>query len=49
MTEAAQVYLADDDQKNIYSLVVHPLTGRVMIYNRYVEPPVEEQYDDEGN
>jgi len=49
MTEAAQVYLADDDQKNIYSLVVHPLTGRVMIYNRSVEPPVEEQYDDEGN
>jgi prepilin-type N-terminal cleavage/methylation domain-containing protein len=49
MTEAAQVYLSDDDQKNFYSLVVHPLTGRVQIYNRYVEPPVEEQYDDEGN
>jgi general secretion pathway protein H len=49
MTEAAQVYLSDDDEKTFYSLVVHPLTGRVQIYNRYVEPPVEEQYDDEGN
>jgi prepilin-type N-terminal cleavage/methylation domain-containing protein len=49
MTEAAQVYLSDDDEKTFYSLVVHPLTGRVQIYNRYVDPPVEEQYDDEGN
>jgi hypothetical protein len=49
MTEAAQVYLSDEEEKTFYSLVVHPLTGRVQIYNRYVEPPVEEQYDDEGN
>jgi general secretion pathway protein H len=49
MTEAAQVYLSDADQKNFYSLVVHPLTGRVQIYNRYIEPPVDKQYDDEGN
>src|SRR6185369_10853597 len=49
MTEAAQVYLSDDEEKTFYSLVVHPLTGRVQIYNRYVEPPVEEQYDDKGN
>jgi hypothetical protein len=49
MTEAAQVYLADEDEKTFYSLVVHPLTGRVQIYNSYVDPPVEEQYDDEGN
>jgi general secretion pathway protein H len=49
MTEAAQVYLSDDQEKTFYSLVVHPLTGRVQIYNRYVEPPVEEQFDDEGN
>jgi general secretion pathway protein H len=49
MTEAAQVYLSDEDQKNVYTLVVHPLTGRVQIYNRYVDPPVEKQYDDEGN
>jgi prepilin-type N-terminal cleavage/methylation domain-containing protein len=49
MTEAAQVYLSDEEGKTFYSLVVHPLTGRVQIYNRYVDPPVEEQYDDEGN
>jgi general secretion pathway protein H len=49
MTEAALVYLSDEDQKNVYSLVVHPLTGRVQIQNRYVEPPIEKQYDDEGN
>jgi prepilin-type N-terminal cleavage/methylation domain-containing protein len=49
MTEAAQVYLSDDEEKTFYSLVVHPLTGRVQIYNRYIDPPVEEQFDDEGN
>ena len=49
MTEAAQVHLSDEDGKNFYSLVVHPLTGRVQIFNRYVDPPVEEQFDDEGN
>jgi general secretion pathway protein H len=49
MTEAAQVYLSDDEEKTFYSLVVHPLTGRVQIYNKYVDPPVEEQWDDEGN
>jgi hypothetical protein len=49
MTEAAQVYLSDDDEKTFYSLVVHPLTGRVQIYNQFIEPPVEEQFDDEGN
>src|SRR5205814_4533902 len=49
MTEAAQVYLSDEEGKTFYSLVVHPLTGRVQIYNRYIDPPVEEQFDDEGN
>jgi general secretion pathway protein H len=49
MTEAAQVYLSDEEEKTFYSLVVHPLTGRVQIYNRYIDPPVEEQFDDEGN
>jgi prepilin-type N-terminal cleavage/methylation domain-containing protein len=50
LTEAAQVYLSDDDgQQSFYSLVVHPLTGRVRVHNTFVQPPVEEQYDDEGN
>jgi general secretion pathway protein H len=49
MTEAAQVYISDEEEKTFYTLVVHPLTGRVQIINKYVEPPVEEQFDDEGN
>jgi general secretion pathway protein H len=48
LTEAAQVYLSDGKQETYYTLVVHPLTGRVAIQNRYVEPPVDVQYDDEG-
>lgn len=47
MTEAAQVYLSDED-KSFYTLVVHPLTGRVQIYPKYVDPPVQEQFDDSG-
>lgn len=46
--EAAMVYLTDEDQEVTYSLVVHPLTGRVKIYNQYVEPPLETQVDDAG-
>jgi prepilin-type N-terminal cleavage/methylation domain-containing protein len=49
LTEAAQVYLSDESQKTFYTLVVHPLTGRVGIHNSYIQPPVEAQYDDEGN
>jgi prepilin-type N-terminal cleavage/methylation domain-containing protein len=48
MTEAAQVYISDEGGQNIYSLVVHPLTGRVEVINRYVDPPVDEQFDDAG-
>ena len=33
----------------IYSLVVHPITGRVRVYNYEVRPPVGAQVDDEGN
>lgn len=49
LTESALVYLSDDKQENFYTLVVHPLTGRVKVLNQFVEAPVEEQYDDEGN
>jgi hypothetical protein len=49
LTEAALVYLTDDHQQSFYTLVVHPLTGRVMIQNRFIDPPVDAQYDDEGN
>jgi general secretion pathway protein H len=49
LTEAALVYLSDRDGQKFYTLVVHPLTGRVIVNNRYVEAPVNEQFDDEGN
>lgn len=45
--EAAIVHLSDPDGKAQYSLVVHPITGRVRIYNEYVRPPVE-RLDDTG-
>jgi len=48
MTEAAIVHLTDKKREAFYSLVVHPLTGRVQIKNSYVEPPLEKQYDDDG-
>lgn len=47
--EPARVYLSDPKQEVVYTLMVHPLTGRVQVVNRYVAPPVEEQLDDEGN
>jgi general secretion pathway protein H len=47
MSEAAIVHLADKQRDTIYSLVVHPLTGRVQIKNSYVPPPLQKQYDDE--
>jgi len=48
MTEAAIVHLTDKKREAVYSLVVHPLTGRVQIKNFYVQPPLEKQYDDDG-
>jgi general secretion pathway protein H len=47
--EHAIVHLSDPAGETIYSLVVHPITGRVRIYNEYVKPPFEDQLDDEGN
>jgi general secretion pathway protein H len=47
-TEPAIVTLSDKDESSFYSLVVHPLTGRVQIYNQEIAPP-RTQTDDEGN
>lgn len=47
-TEPAIVTLTNGDQSSFYSLVVHPLTGRVQIYNEQIAPP-RTQTDDEGN
>jgi general secretion pathway protein H len=48
-TEPAIIHLSDPTQQTIYSLVVHPITGRVRIYNSYVQPPLDMRVDDEGN
>ncbi len=48
-TEAAYVHLREKHSDAFYTLILHPLTGKVQIHNSYVEPPVREQFDDEGN
>ena len=50
-TEAAIITLTDPDSEDtIYSLVAHPITGRVRIYNQEILPPSSrERTDDEGN
>jgi general secretion pathway protein H len=48
-TEPAIVHLSDAKGENYYSIVVHPITGRVKIYDQYVRVPGADQYDDEGN
>ena len=48
-TEPAIVHISDEEGKTFYSLLVHPLSGKVQIQSGYVEPRVDEQFDDEGN
>jgi general secretion pathway protein H len=48
-TEAAIVHLTDPKGNSPYSIVVHPITGRVKIYDQYIPPPIAQQYDDAGN
>jgi general secretion pathway protein H len=48
MTEAAVIHLTDKKRETYYSLVVHPLTGRVSVKNSFVEPNLGEQVDDTG-
>ena len=48
-TEPAIVTLSNPEGETFYSLVVHPITGRVRIYNQQVQPPEGRRtYDDEG-
>jgi general secretion pathway protein H len=47
-TEPAVVHLSDEDGETFYSLLVHPLNGRVKVEAGYVAPRVDQQYDDEG-
>jgi len=48
-TEPAIITLTDESGESIYSLVVHPITGRVRIYNYEIKPNLGVRYDDEGN
>ena len=48
-TEPAIVTMSNPEGDTVFSLVVHPITGRVRIYNQEVEPPAgRTTYDDEG-
>jgi prepilin-type N-terminal cleavage/methylation domain-containing protein len=48
-TEPAIVELSDPAGEAIYSLVAHPITGRVRIYNQDVQPPQGGPVDDVGS
>ncbi len=48
-TEPAIITLTDESGESVYSLVVHPITGRVRIYNQEIRPNLGVRYDDEGN
>lgn len=48
-TEPAVITLTDKSGENVFSLVVHPITGRVRIYNEEVKPNLGVRYDDDGN
>jgi general secretion pathway protein H len=48
-TEPAIITLSSDDGPPIYSLVAHPITGRVRVYDQEILPPASRQRtDDEG-
>jgi len=47
MTERTIIHL-EDSSENAYSLVMHPLTGRVEIFNHKVDIPREGDVDDAG-
>jgi general secretion pathway protein H len=47
MTEAAVIHLSDGKDA-FYTLIVHPLTGRVTVKNSYVETNTQDQVDDSG-
>lgn len=48
-TEPAVITLTDKTGESVFSLVVHPITGKVKIYNVEVKPNLGVRYDDDGN
>lgn len=47
-TESAMIHVSDKKGEGFFTLVLHPLTGQVKVYDRWVDPPVERLYDDAG-
>ena len=47
-TEPGLIRISDPDGTTFYSLLIHPLNGRVKVYAGRIEPRVDQQYDDEG-
>jgi general secretion pathway protein H len=49
-TEPAIITMSDKSGETVFSLVVHPITGHVRIYNKEIQPAIAQQRtDDEGN
>jgi general secretion pathway protein H len=48
MTEAATIHLSDKKGESFYTLIVHPLTGRVTVKNSLVEANLSDRLDDAG-
>ena len=48
MTEAATIHLSDKKGESFYTLIVHPLTGRVTVKNSFVEVNLSDRFDDAG-
>jgi prepilin-type N-terminal cleavage/methylation domain-containing protein len=48
MTEAAVIHLSDKKGESFYTLIVHPLTGRVTVKNSRIEANLTDQFDDSG-
>src|SRR5204863_7981153 len=48
-TEPAIIVVSDQAGEAVFSLKVHPITGRVQVFNHESQPPLERQRtDDEG-
>jgi hypothetical protein len=48
MAEAAVIHLSDKKRETFYTLIVHPLTGRVSVKNSFVAANLTDQVDDAG-
>jgi general secretion pathway protein H len=47
-TEPGLIHISDVDGQTFYSLLIHPLNGRVKVHAGYIEPRIDQQFDDEG-